>query len=494
MNVIWRCIVGDLLQKIFKVHEKENVGMEAISRTKSLKKTLLMHGMKILELAINIVIFCIFFASFYGDTIVAKSDLVVCVIVIGSYAAMATMLIRIYNAFDIGMSKVSEVVYSLCLADIIAAVVFYMMISLACFTIMDPIPVILLLVVQGIWNMVWAVAANKLYFKLHAPKKTAVIYRNEKDLHKLEEIRYFDCKFNVQKRIYNPTEIYNIIREISDCEVVFVSGIDAALRNGILKYCVETGIHAYVIPHVGDIIFLGASHMKMVSVPVMRIRRREPHPEYLFVKRAFDIVASLIALVLTSPFMAMTAIAIKLYDGGPVFYKQVRLTKNGKTFKIIKFRSMRIDAEKDGVARLASENDDRITPVGKIIRAIRFDELPQLFNILSGSMTIVGPRPERPEIAAQYEETMPAFCLRLQVKAGLTGYAQVYGRYNTEPNDKLKMDLMYINNMSIIEDLKLMFATVKILFMKESTAGIEEGKVTAVDDQDVELINLETNV
>ena len=166
--------------------------------------------------------------------------------------------------------------------------------------------------------------------------------------------------------------------------------------------------------------------------------------------------------------MLITAVAIKAYDHGPVLYKQIRLTKDGKQFKILKFRSMRVDAEKDGVARLAADHDDRITPVGRVIRAIRFDELPQIFNILMGDMSIVGPRPERPEIAAQYEQEMPAFSLRLQVKAGLTGTAQVYGRYNTEPRDKLKMDLMYINNMSLVEDLKLIFATVKILFMKES--------------------------
>ena len=170
---------------------------------------------------------------------------------------------------------------------------------------------------------------------------------------------------------------------------------------------------------------------------------------------------------------------IKAYDHGPAFYKQVRLTKDGRRFEILKFRSMRVDAEKDGVARLAATDDDRITPVGKIIRAIRFDELPQIFNILKGDMSIVGPRPERPEIAAQYEEEMPAFSLRLQVKAGLTGTAQVYGKYNTEPKDKLKMDLMYINDMSLKEDLKLIFATVKILFMKESTAGVQQGQVTA---------------
>lgn len=141
---------------------------------------------------------------------------------------------------------------------------------------------------------------------------------------------------------------------------------------------------------------------------------------------------------------------------------------------------MRVDAEKDGVARLASENDDRITPVGKFIRACRLDELPQLINILRGDMSIVGPRPERPEIAEQYEKEMPAFSLRLQVKAGLTGFAQVYGKYNTTPYDKLQMDLMYVNKMSVTEDLRLMFATLRILFIPDSTEGIADGTTTAM--------------
>lgn len=179
--------------------------------------------------------------------------------------------------------------------------------------------------------------------------------------------------------------------------------------------------------------------------------------------------------------MIVTAIAIKATDGGSIFYRQRRLTKDGKEFDVLKFRSMRMDAEKDGVARLSTgENDPRITKVGRIIRAIRFDELPQLLNILQGDMAIVGPRPERPEISAQYEKDIPEWPLRLQCKCGLTGYAQVYGQYNTTPYDKLLMDLMYIARPSLVEDIKIIFATVKILFMKESTAGVSEGQTTAM--------------
>lgn len=204
-------------------------------------------------------------------------------------------------------------------------------------------------------------------------------------------------------------------------------------------------------------------------------------PEYLLLKRMMDIVVSLAAIILLSPVMLLVSLAVKLEDGGPVFYRQVRLTQNGKTFKILKFRSMRIDAEKDGVARLSSgKNDSRITKVGSFIRACRLDELPQLFNILEGSMSLVGPRCERPEIAEQYRKVLPEFDLRLQAKAGLTGYAQVYGKYNSTPYDKLQMDLMYLAHPSIFEDCKILLATVKILFMPESTEGVSEEQTTAM--------------
>lgn len=220
----------------------------------------------------------------------------------------------------------------------------------------------------------------------------------------------------------------------------------------------------------------------MFSEPVMKVQRVQVKREYCIVKRLMDIVVSLTGLIVVSPIMAITALAIKLYDGGPAFYRQQRLTRNGRMFSILKFRSMNVNAEKDGMARLASENDNRITPIGKIIRATRIDELPQLINILVGDMSLVGPRPERPEIAAEYEKILPEYALRLQVKAGLTGTAQVYGRYNTEPYSKLQMDLMYMNKMSLLTDIQLIFSTIKIVFMKESTAGIQAGKITAASE------------
>ena len=191
-----------------------------------------------------------------------------------------------------------------------------------------------------------------------------------------------------------------------------------------------------------------------------------------------DIVISLIGIVIASPFMLVIVLAIKLYDHGPILYKQERLTKDGQPFMIYKFRSMTVHSE-DAGARLAAKGDARVTPVGRVIRAIHFDELPQLFNILKGEMSVVGPRPERQIIADQYTEEIPEFVLRLKVKAGLTGYAQVYGKYNTTPYDKLKLDLTYIENYSVWMDIKILFLTFKILFVRENTEGVDENQTTA---------------
>ena len=270
------------------------------------------------------------------------------------------------------------------------------------------------------------------------------------------------------------------IDSLSGAEAVFLSGVHSHDRNVIIKYCVMNDITAFVIPRIGDVLMSGARRMHMFHLPMLKLQRYDPGPEYLFVKRFMDIALSLIAILLLSPVMIVTAICIKATDHGPVFYKQSRMTKDGRDFDVLKFRSMRVDAEKDGVARLSTgDHDDRITPVGHVIRKVRIDELPQLFNILKGDMTIVGPRPERREIAEEYEKELPEFRLRLQAKAGLTGYAQVYGKYNTTPYDKLQMDLMYISNPSLVQDISIILATIKILFLPESTEGVAEGQTTA---------------
>mgnify|MGYP000146376545 CR=1 FL=1 len=205
-----------------------------------------------------------------------------------------------------------------------------------------------------------------------------------------------------------------------------------------------------------------------------------------FCKRLLDLLVSTILLVITSPIMLIAALCIKLYDHGPVFFKQKRLTIGGKEFYVYKFRSMIVDAEKDGVARLATKNDSRITPVGKVIRATRIDELPQLLNIFKGDMSVVGPRPERPEIDERNMRNRSGVCLPSESKGRPYRLRQIYGKYNTTAYDKLKLDLMYIESYSILEDLKLILATFKIVFTKESTEGLEEGQTISLNAKEEE--------
>ena len=442
-------------------------------------KSLKMRSMYVLHFVLVTAVMMAAWFTQYASALNPLNARTVNIAVSACYIIVSIFLYRTYNAYKIGMYRIGEAFYAQTLANLFANGITYAFACLIELKLLNFVPVLLVLLAQSVISALWCLSANKLYFSMHKPMKTLVIYKNEEDLDKLSELIHFENRFEIDGKLKDPQDIFDIIPALEGYHTVVISGIEATLRNGIVKACIDKDIDCYFIPHTGDVIIAGAKHIQSFSVPIMRARRAVLRPEYAFAKRALDIVLATLALIVASPFMAVTAIAIKLYDHGPALYKQVRLTKDGREFEILKFRSMRVDAEKDGVARLAAEHDNRITPVGKVIRAIRFDELPQIFNILCGDMSIVGPRPERPEIAAQYEEEMPAFSLRLQVKAGLTGMAQVYGKYNTEPRDKLKMDLMYINNMSLMQDLELIFATVRILFMKDSTEGIQQGQVTA---------------
>lgn len=441
--------------------------------------TTIIRFCKLVHMLLTIVVFwfCLdFYNSVYNQHGVGQTRFL---IFVGLYTIVLWFSLRTYKAYDFGMTSSGMLIYSQTLADLVTNVAFYVVFVVANSKVFNPLPLAGFFLVQAAINCIWSIAVNRIYYRLNAPKKTIIFYNDEAELIRLQEVYSRKKNFDVVNTV-KITENINWIDLVSDCDAVFLADLPMDIRNSILEHCVEKSIQCYAAPYIGDIIMMGAMHMDMFSVPVFEVSRATPKIEYVLIKRAVDIVCSLFGIVLLSPVMAITAIAIRAYDKGPAFYKQVRLTKNGKQFKILKFRSMRVNAESDGVARLASDNDDRITPVGKIIRACRLDELPQLFNILKGDMSIVGPRPERPEIAAQYLEELPAFNLRLQVQAGLTGLAQVYGRYNTEPADKLQMDLMYVNNMSLLQDFRLIMATVKILFIKDSTHGTAEGQLTAM--------------
>lgn len=445
------------------------------------KHDLILRIIKALDAVLMTVPFALCWYSYYAKHIAspfyAKGDY----LVVALFFVLFIIFGRVYDAFLMSMQRISEIVYAQFLAAAVSDFIMYIVIWLLSKHLPNILPGVAALIGQVILAAVWAYNANHAYFKIFPLQATAVIYDIRQGMEKLIGKYGLDDKYKVVLTATADECIANLAM-LDGVSTVFMSGIHSHDRNVILKYCVENNIGTFVIPRIGDTIMSGAYPMHMFHLPMLKVGRYHPQPEYLFIKRLLDIVISAVALVVLSPIFLVTAIAIKATDHGPVFYKQIRLTKDGKEFGILKFRSMRVDAEKDGVARLSSgDHDDRITPVGKVIRACRIDELPQLVNILKGELSIVGPRPERPEIAAQYCEEMPEFSLRLQAKAGLTGYAQIYGKYNTTPYDKLVMDLMYIAHPSIVEDLKIMFATVKILFMPESTEGIAQGSTTAMN-------------
>ena len=387
---------------------------------------------------------------------------------------------RVYGGFMVGTASVIDLIFSQIIAIGFTVGSSYAIFTLLSYKLVNPVPLIIFFLVFSIVAALWCFIADKVYFKLHKAKKTIVIFGNKESYESLKGIKGMTKRFVVEET-YDSEKVTleEIFEKVKGFDAVFMCGVPSDYRNEILKYCIANDIACYIKPKISDTIIRGGKTIQMMNVSVYRCKRGDTGLFYLAIKRFFDVVLSLIAIVISSPFMLVTALAIKLYDGGKVFYRQTRLTKDAKEFEVIKFRSMIQDAEKDGVARLAKDGDDRITPVGKVIRMLRLDELPQLFNILKGDMSFVGPRPERPEIAKQYEKDMPEFALRLQIKAGLTGYAQVYGKYNTPPYDKVQMDLMYVANQSLIEDFKLMLMTFKILFIPSSTEGISAEQTTA---------------
>lgn len=395
------------------------------------------------------------------------------------YFVLQYVLSRVYGALKIDLYRVSDIVYSQGITTLLVDVIMYAIMSLVARKMVAVPPVLILFLVQLGIILIWAYLAAFVYRKLYPPYKLLIVYSYHSATNLVRKMSARDDRFIICEAV-NIDQGYDYIKQrIMEYDGAIICDISGSLRNDILKFCYDNGKRTYVTPKVSDIIIRSGENLHVFDTPLLLCRNTGLTFEQKVIKRIMDILLSLIALIITSPFLLITAILIKAHDGGPVFYKQARVTKDGKVFDIIKFRSMIPNAEADGKSRPAVSDDERITPVGRVIRAIRFDEMPQIFNILKGDMSIVGPRPERTEHVEKYTAEMPEFAYRLKVKAGLTGYAQVYGKYNTTSYDKLKLDLFYIENYSLRTDIRLIFMTVKVLFMKESTEGFDKADETA---------------
>lgn len=395
--------------------------------------------------------------------------------IITLYCLVLIFFIHIYGGFKIGYLKKWDALFSQIFAVICANLMFYAEICLLAYYFPTPLPLISITLINIVFIIIWFQTTTHFYSKLFPPHKILLIYGSGMEEEARLKLAERLDKFFIEASICSDAGL-NIIEDIIaslNCKVVIVWGVPAPDRNELLKLCYTKRIRIYAIPGIPDILLSGAELMHFFDTPLLLIRSTPLSIDQKIIKRIMDIVFSLAVLIITSPIMLLTALCIKLQDKGPVLYKQVRCTIKGKRFYILKFRSMKIDAEKDGIAQLAVKCDDRITYIGHIIRKTRIDELPQLFNVLRGDMSFVGPRPERPEMIRQYLNEMPEFDYRMHVKAGLTGYAQIYGKYNTLFYDKLKLDLYYVEHYSIWLDLKLLILTTKIIFSPESTEGVE---------------------
>lgn len=390
------------------------------------------------------------------------------------YCFVLLFFTHIYGGLKIGYLKKPDALLSQIFATLCANLVFYAEVSLLAYYFPTPLPLIWVTIADIVFVFIWLQITVIIYSRLFPPHQVLLIYGRDKCNFALEKLSLRKDKFHVSETIKANADFGVIIDKLPHFHSVVLWDIPNAIRNEILKECYSRKIRVYSMPSISDILLSGSELMHFFDTPLFLIRSNPLTVDQMVVKRILDLIFACFVLLLVWPIMLITAILIKVYDKGPVLYKQIRCTIHGREFYIYKFRSMVIDAEKDGVAKLASKKDSRITPIGAIIRKLRIDELPQLFNVIKGDMSFVGPRPERPEILAEYKKSLPEFEYRMHVKAGLTGYAQIYGKYNTKPYDKLKLDLYYIEHYSLWLDIKLLILTAKIIFSMESTEGVED--------------------
>lgn len=392
------------------------------------------------------------------------------------YLIITILFFRAFNAYKVGYFKSTSIAFS----QILALICINFVTTLQIILMIGKVPVLLTIILQ-MWNMTMlemilcislTFVLNKIYFVLFPPYRMLEVYGNYKN-NLREKIGMRTDKYILEDSIHISKNMEDIQQKALEYDAVLLNDIPTKLKNEFLKFCFQNSVRVYFTPKISDVLVKGAEEVNVFDTPLFLCRNDGISIETKILKRIVDVLVSSIGIVILLPIMLITVICIKLEDGGKVIYSQERCTLNGKSFRIYKFRSMIENAEKEGGAQLAKENDSRITKVGSFIRKTRIDEIPQLFDVLKGDMSLVGPRPERPEFIKETVREIPEFAYRTKVKAGLTGYAQVYGKYNTSFLDKLKLDLLYIEKHSIWLDLKILLMTFKVVFTKESTEGVK---------------------
>lgn len=400
-------------------------------------------------------------------------------VLMGIYFLLNAVVIHLCEGFRYGFLKITDVLFSQWIAIFIVNAITYLQLCLMANLMIGVGPMLLLTVIDFVISGICVYIFFAIYEKNSRASKLLMVYGNRESVGLKIKMDTRADSYNIKKIVSIDEGMDEIKAMLKEYDGVVICDVAARERNDLLKYCYMNSIETYITPKISDVIIAGGEGIHQFDTPLIMLKTSGLTPEQAFLKRICDVFFCCLAAVVLSPLMLGVAIAIKIEDGGPVFYRQARVTKDGQVFDILKFRSMIVDAEAQGV-KPATDHDDRITKVGRFTRATRIDELPQIFNIIKGDMSIVGPRPERCEHVEKYCEAIPEFALRNKVKGGLTGYAQIYGKYNTSAYDKIKLDLMYIENYSFLLDVKLVLMTIRIVFKKESTEGFD--KVLSVDE------------
>ncbi|MGN0478258.1 MAG: exopolysaccharide biosynthesis polyprenyl glycosylphosphotransferase [Hominenteromicrobium sp.] len=446
------------------------------------KKFVLSMITKAVILVLVIGFFAMVLFQYYGPNLFSKLDSVGYAVTLILYAIVYIALGNLFRAFKIMDFSIAETVFSQFLAFGIADLLLYGEFCMIRHNYVNILPGLLTVGCQLLSAACWAFISKRVAIVFSKPEKTLVISgaaQTDEFLQKLEKLKHI---FRVEQVIAYRDLGADWKKKLDPFEAIILYETEADNRSELIWYCMQDRKSLYLTPQLDEITMQGFGARHLIDTPLMKYEYRSERFWYNLAKRAADIVVSLFALILMSPILLVTALAIKLEDHGPVFFRQKRCTKNGKVFEILKFRSMIVDAEKGGKSIPCRSGDPRITRVGRIIRKIRVDEFPQIINVLKGDMSLVGPRPERIEHVEEYTREIPEFAYRLRVKGGLTGYAQIYGKYNTSPYDKLRLDLQYIEKQSLLLDFKLLLLTVKIMFVPESTEGFTEEKSAAVSE------------
>ncbi len=447
-------------------------------------KRIIVIAMSFFCILVQVSIYAVFWFGYYHGEMYLKFYFNGHVLMLFVYGVMLLFFSQMYGGMRIGYLRNGEVMFSQVFATVCVNGITYLQMCLMSRKFLNLSYLLYMTFLDVVVIILWTNVSAAIYKRIFMPRKLLVIHGDRPIEDILRKFETRKDKYSVSKCVHVDQGYESLCQEIENgYDAIVLWDIGAEIRNRLYKFCFGKSIRVYIMPKIPDILVKGADQLHLFDTPILFTREYVLSFEQRMAKRTIDLVCAVLLFVIASPIMLVTAIAIKLYDGGPVLYAQTRVTRDEKPFRILKFRSMRTDAEKDGVARLASKNDSRITPIGKFIRMVRIDELPQLLNIIRGDMSFIGPRPERPEIMEQYMEEMPEFVYRTKVKAGLAGYAQVYGKYNTTPYDKLKLDLFYIENYTVWLDIKLMLLTLKILFIPESTEGVEEAQITALKQE-----------